>query len=360
MPVTDLLVAVGAAALGVAALWLLRRRGGVDRGGPRGELILYVGIAGVASLVCAIMNILEVLVGGVTSAAIGNATNVFAPAMMWACARRMNGRRGIGVVTAAASSLLMLATTFVVALDSATLIKTGAIALFAFLATVEFRRAPVRTRPGAASIAVALGVFGAYNVGRLVIAGSLGTGSGVWNALASAEATSIVSAVVILVVSIAALRLGRTLPDDPEPGTRAYGRTSLRRRGLDLLSGGDRFVGLTLRVPDLDLIRAAHGPERAEAVLTQLLSATRDALPTAAAGSVSRDTIAVLLPGDAERAGIDREIAERFAARNPLGERAGTPDIRIVYRGVSDREQLTAFLGDAGRRHRPDQPAFDG
>lgn len=361
VPVYDLLAAIAAAAAGVGALWLLRRRGGADRGGPRGDLITYVGASGIAALVCAVMNILELTGGGVTAAAVGNAANVLAPGLLWAAGRRVSHRRETGVVVAIAISLLMLAATFVVSLEDATLLKTAAIAVFSILAAVEFRRGGLRQAPGTATIATAISLFAAYNLGRIVVAFTAGIDSRVWNGFASSEATSSVSAVVILLITLGALRLGRGLADDPAPGTRAHGRTSLRRRGVELLQAHGSFVGATLRIPDLELIRAAQGTEQADAVMAALLGAVDEVLPEASAGIVSRDTVAVLLPADIERAGVDRRVAEEFAARRPLAERPGAPDIRMIYRGVSDRTQLDAFLADAaGRRTRRGQPAFGG
>jgi hypothetical protein len=143
----DLLAAVAAAGIAVAAVVAVLGRGSVRRSGQRGDLVRYSAVSGASALVCAVMNILEANGGGVVAAAVGNATNVFAPAMLWAMARQLNGRREIGVVSAGAASLLILAITFVVTLDQGVLIKTAAIVVACVLLGVEVRRATLRTTP---------------------------------------------------------------------------------------------------------------------------------------------------------------------------------------------------------------------
>lgn len=332
----------------MTALLAVQRRVGLQRGGRRGEFVRSFGVAALSALVCAVMNVLEVAVGGVVAAAVGNATNVFAPAMIWAGARRLNERRDIGAVTAGACALLMLAVTFVLTLDDATLVKTAGIAVFCVLAAVELRRPTLRSTAGALAIAIALFAFAVYNAGRIVIALTAGSGSWAWNTLASPQVTSVASAVVILVMSAAAVPLGRALRADPEPGTREFEFRHLREKALALLSDRAPLVGLTIRVPDLDLIRTAHGALRADDVVATARQAAVEAFPDAAVGLLQRDAVAVVIPADTERAGIERMIHERFDHLMRSAGSTDVPDVRILHRGIADRDRLEEFLG-AGR-----------
>ena len=138
MVVLDLLAAIAVASVTGAALFLAHGRHGDDRGGPRAELVRYLGVASIAALACAVANVSEVAGGGTFAAAVGNATNVVTVGLAWAGARRLNARRAIGAATTGAAGILMLGVTFMIPLDDATLLKTAGMAVFAALAAVEF------------------------------------------------------------------------------------------------------------------------------------------------------------------------------------------------------------------------------
>lgn len=347
----DLLAAVAAAGIAVFAVVAVLGRGSLRRGGQRGDLVRLSAVSGAAALVCAVMNILEVTGGGVVAVAVGNATNVFAPAMLWATARRLNARREIGVVSAGAASILMLAVSFVVSADDGILIKTAVIAVFCVLLGVEARRPALRACAGSGLLAVSIFAFAAFNVSRLAVALGAGMHSWAWNTFASAQVTSIASAAVILLMSVSLVRIGRDLGDDPEPGTRAYGWSVLRRDAASLLSEHPALVGLSIDVPELDLIRTAHGTDRADTVIETLVAATRAALPGSVAGVRTRDTVVALLPADTDRAGLAQAVRDDFAHRIPQTGYDDVPDVRITHRGVASVAALDAFL-DAGRVRR--------
>jgi hypothetical protein len=340
-PFSDLIVAIGASVIAVAALLVVGGRLTRDRG-VRGDFVAYFGAGALAAMICAAMNIVEGVGGGAVAAAVGNATNVIAPAALWAGARRVNGRSAIGALTAAACGLLVLAVTFVVPLDAATLIKTAAIAVFCALAAVELRRAPMRTLAGSATIAVALGAFAVYNAWRLIVAATAGPFTTLWNTTASAGITSVASAVTIIAVSVGALRLGRRLLDDPAPGTRTHARQVFRDATAALLAVHPSVTVLRLRLPDLDLIRAAHGSEHAERMLAALADAARAAVPDAVAGVLSRDAIAVTaaaMPEDAA-ARVRQGFAQALSALG--GSAPETQASRSVLTSVADLETLFA------------------
>ncbi|MGP3535830.1 hypothetical protein ACTU3I_13610 [Microbacterium sp. RD1] len=339
--VSDLLASIAASLLAVAGLIAVRARLRRDRG-LRGELVTYFGGATLAAIVCAVMNMLEVVGGGSVPAAVGNATNVLAPALLWTGARRLNGRAVVGTVTASASALLMCAVTFVVPLDGATLLKTGGIVVFSALTALEVRRAALGGMPGTRVIAAAMWSFAAFNAARILVAATAGMHSDVWNTFVSAEITSIVSAAVILLVGFGAVRLGRHLLDDPEPGTRAHAREQFRVAADALLTAHPSVVGLRVRIPELDLIRVAHGAQRADATVAALVEAARSGLPGAVTGLLSRDTVGAILPdADDDVAGA---VRARFARAVTTAGIDDVPELRIYRTGIAEAGQLEAFF----------------
>lgn len=353
MAVLDLIAAIVAASVGVTILFLAHGRHGDDRGGPRAELVRYFGVAALAAVACAFLNILEETGGGTFAAAVGNATNVFAPGMAWAGIRRLNARRAIGAVSAGAGGILMLGVTFLVPLDDATLVKTAGIAAFCVLAAIELRRRPVAEIGGALLMAWALSVFAAYNLGRLVIAAASGMHSPAWERLVSAETTSIVSALTIAVVAAGAVMMGRQLDDDPAPGTRAHDRGALRRDALDLLRGHAGLDAVVIRVPELDLIRAAHSADRAEQLLSAVVDAARTALPGVAAGVPARDSVFLLLPVDVDAIEVERSVRRAFAATLPMIGYDDTPDLSFEHHRVEDVEGVSLLMDTRRLRPRP-------
>jgi len=354
MAVLDLIAAIAAAGVAVTVLFLAHGRHGDDRGGPRAELVRYFGAAALAALACAVLNILEEIGGGAFAAAVGNATNVFAPGLAWAGVRRLNARPAIGAVSAGAGAILMLAATFVLPLDDATLLKTAGIAAFAILAAVELRRRPVATIEGSCLMAWALGLFAAYNIGRLVVAAAMGMDSPLWRNAASSELTSVVSALAIVVVAAGAVQMGRQLDDDPAPGTRAHDRGALRRDAVQLLGGGAGMNAVVVRVPELDLIRAAHSSERAEQLLSAVVAAARDALPGVAAGVPARDTVFLLLPADVDTDGVEQSVRAAFAELMPTIGYDDTPDLSFEHHRLADVDGVSLLMDS--RRLRPRQP----
>ncbi|MDQ1074329.1 MULTISPECIES: hypothetical protein [Microbacterium] len=354
MAVLDLIAAIAAAALSVTVLFLAHGRHGDDRGGPRAELVRYFGIAALAALACAFLNVLEEMGGGTFAAAVGNATNVFAPALAWAGLRRLNARPAIGAITAGAGAILMLGVTYVMPLDDAILWKTFGIAAFSTLAAMEARRAPISAIRGTSLLAGSLAVFAAYNASRLVVAGATGINSPLWEKVSSAELTSVVSALTICAATIATLQMGRQLDDDPAPGTRAHDRGALRREAHDLLEEHSAIDVVVVRIPEIDLIRAAHSNERAEQMLTALVDAARGTLSAVGAGVPARDTVFFLLPASAEVARVEQSVRDAFATAMPLIGYDDTPDLFFEHHRVGDVDGVSMLM--ESRRLRPRQP----
>lgn len=351
MVVLDLLAAIAAASVAGAALFLAHGRHGDDRGGPRAELVRYMGVAALAALACSIANVVELAGGGTFAAAVGNATNVVTVGLAWAGARRLNARRAIGAATTGAAAILMLAVTFVVTLDDATLVKTAGLVVFAALSAVEFGRRPVSELSGSRVLVVTLVVFGAFNAYRLVVSATAGMTSALWQHTASTQITTILSALAIIAMGYGSVRLGRQLDDDPAPGTRAHDRGSLRTAAEALLLTHGRVHTMIVRVPEIDLIRAAHSARRAEVMITVLVDAVHEAMPGSVAGVPARDTVFVLHPRSIVRTEAEAAIRRAFADHMPLIDYADTPDLSFEHHSVSDVHDLSLLM--ESRRLRP-------
>ncbi|MCC4248564.1 hypothetical protein [Microbacterium testaceum] len=351
MVVLDLLAAIAAAAVAGAALFLAHGRHGDDRGGPRAELVRYMGVAALAALACSVANVAEIAGGGEFAAAVGNCTNVVAAGLAWAGARRLNARRAIGAATTGAVGILMLAVTFVVPLDDATLLKTAGLAVFAVLGAVEFGRRPVSELPGSRLLLLTLIAYGAYNLYRLLVAAATGMSSLLWQHTASTQITTIVSALAIVGMGFGAVRLGRRLDDDPAPGTRAHDRRNLRCAAEDLLASNRQLHVLVMRIPEIDLIRTAHNSARAEDMLTALMDATRQALPHAHAGVPARDTVIAIHAGATPLSDIERDVRRIFADQMPLIDYTDTPDLSFEHHTAHDVHDVSLLM--ESRRLRP-------
>jgi hypothetical protein len=351
MVVLDLLAAIAAASVAGAALFLAHGRHGDDRGGPRAELVRYMGVAALAALACSIANVVELAGGGTFAAAVGNATNVVTVGLVWAGARRLNARGAIGAPTTGAAAILMLAVTFVVSLDDATLLKTVALVVFASLSAVEFGRRPVSDLSGSRILVVTLVVFGVFNLYRLVVSAAVGMSSALWEHTASTQITTIVSALAILGMGYGSVRLGRQLDDDPAPGTRAHDRGSLRQAAETHVVAHGRVHTMIVRVPEIDLIRAAHSARRAQDMITVLVDAAHEAMPGSAAGVPARDTVFVLHPGSVTDVEAEARIRWEFARRMPLIDYTDTPDLSFEHHVVDDVHDLSLLM--ESRRLRP-------
>ncbi len=348
MVVLDLITALAAAAVAGVALFLAHGRRDDDRGGPRAELVRYLGVASIAALACAAANMIEIAGGGRFAAAAGNAANILAVGLTWVGTRRLNARASTGVVSAGAAAILMLAVTFVLPLDDATLLKTAGVAAFAALAAGELQRRPLRDLAGTRVLMVALTVFGTYHAYRVVVAATAGMSSPLWNDTASAQLTALLSALTIAAMGYGAVRLGRELDDNPSPGTRAHDRGTLRHAAAKMLRSHARIDVMTVQVPEIELIRAAHSRMRADEILTVLVDATQHALPGASAGIPTRDTVFVLLATTAGRTEVEARVRRAFTAQMPLIDYSDTPDLSFEHHPITEVRELSALM-DARR-----------
>ncbi|MDQ1123295.1 hypothetical protein [Microbacterium trichothecenolyticum] len=351
MVVLALLAAVAAAALALTTLALLRSQSRNETGGPRADLVRYCGMAAVAALTCGAMNIIEPAGGGTAAAAAGNATNLVAIGLVWAGARRVNTRPAIGAISTGAGGILMFGLTYLVPLDDATLVKTAGLAVFSALGALEFSRRPLGELHGARLMTWTLGIYAGYSVARLAVVAAVGMGPLFGRGPVSAETTAAVSAVTIALVSLAAVRVGRQLDDAPVPGTRAHDRESLRAEAAALLAADSTAQVTIIRVPELDLIRAAHSSERAETMMRVLVDAAGEAIPRAAAGIPARDAVFVVSPVDDDTLARESAVRRAFAARMPGIGYDDVPDLSFQHDTVRDVGRLSQML--ESRRLRP-------
>lgn len=351
MIVLALLAAIIAAILAFTTIVLTHGRMRDDRGGPRADLVRYCGASAVAALVCGAANVLENAGGGTAAAATGNATNLVAVGLVWAGARRLNARPAIGAISTGAGGILMFGLTYLVPLDDATLLKTAGLASFSALGALEMSRRPLGNLRGTRIMTWTLGLYAVYSVIRLAVVAIGGFDSLDGRTGVSAETTAAVSAVAIALVSLAAVRIGRQLDDAPVPGTRAHDRGSLRREADRMLTGVDHVRVTLVRVPELELIRAAHSAERAETLMRVLVEASESALPGATAGIPARDTVFLLAPSAPDAEELEQLLIDAFAARMPGIGYDDVPDLAFEHRLISDVRDLSNLLEN--RRLRP-------
>ncbi|KQM39921.1 hypothetical protein SAMN04487788_2749 [Microbacterium testaceum StLB037] len=351
MIVLALLASIAAAGVALTMLFLAHGRPDDDRGGERADMVRYFGMSAIAALVCGAMNVMETAWDSVAAAAAGNATNIVAVGLLWAGARRLNGRRAIGAVSTGAGGILLFGLTFLVPLDDATLLKTAGLVVFSALCALECARPPVGQLGGARLLSWTLSLYAAYNLARLTVAAAFGMGPLLRPGPVSAETTAAVSAVAIALVSVGAVWVGRQLDDDPAPGTRAFARGALRRETSRLLSEHAIIRATLVRVPEIDLIRAAHSGERGETMLRTVADAAMDAVPGAVTGMPARDTVFVVAPAATDAAGVEESLRNAFARRMPSIDYDDVPDLAFEHHLLRDVDDLSWLM--ESRRSRP-------
>lgn len=356
MIVLALLASIAAAGVALTMLFLAHGRPEDDRGGARADMVRYFGLSAIAALVCGAMNVMETAWDSVAAAAAGNAANIMAVGLLWAGARRLNDRRAIGVVSTGAGGILLFGLTFLVPLDDATLLKTVGLVVFAALCALECARPPVGQLGGARLLSWTLSLYAAYNLARIAVAVVFGMAPLLRAGPVSSETTAAVSAVAIALVSVGAVWIGRHLDDDPAPGTRAYARGALRRETTRLLSEHTLVRATLVRVPEIDLIRAAHSAQRGETVLRTVADAAVDAVPGAVTGVPSRDTIFVVAPAVTDAAEVEESLRRAFARRMPSIDYDDVPDLAFEHHLLTDVEDLSWLMESRRSRTRRTQP----
>ncbi|MFJ4037381.1 hypothetical protein ACIPVB_04805 [Microbacterium sp. NPDC090007] len=356
MIVLALLASILAAGVALTMLILAHGRPEDDRGGPRADMVRHFGMAAVAALACGGLNVLEAAGGGVGAAAAGNATNLLAAGLLWAGARRLNNRRAVGAVSTGAGAILMFGLTFLVPLDDATLLKTAGLVVFGALGALECARRPLGDLRAARLLSWTLSVYAVFNLVRLAAVAVFGTRVITSVGPVSAQATAAVSAVAIVLVSVGAVLLGRQLDDAPTPGTRAHDRGALRRQALRLRSAHATVRATLVRVPEIDLIRAAHSVERGDVILKTVAESLDDALDGAVTGMPVRDTVFAVAAATLGTAEIEKSVRRYFARRMPSIDYDDVPDLWFEHHAITDVDDLSLLMESRSLRSRLGYP----
>ena len=345
--ILDAVGAVAAVAIIATTLFVVRHAGMVGREATRRDLLGYSGVAALSALVSGVGYIAEW--GSTTSTttlAIANAAMVFTPAMVWAAARRINGRPIADIIPAAGLCMVVGALTFVTPGRSAA-VKMIFIAVFCVVACVETRRTPLRDLPGSGIVATTTLAYAVYSTMRFTGALVLGSDSPTWIALFSSAATTLVSAVALAALTVAVFRMARALDDVPVAVTKVRRRATLRAEGLRMLRESGPLAAWTLCSTDDDLIRAAYGPDRAEAVAAAMEESARRTLPGAVIRRLSQRGVVALVPARNVPPGAEERIRRVFAALSPHIAHGDLPDLRATRRSIRAGHELSRFI--AGR-----------
>lgn len=337
--------ALVAVSLTAVAGLLLLRRGAIGDSGARGTLLRHMAVAGIAAALCAVMYLADYDGATPITLAIANGAMVCAPALIWVALTRVNERMPAAVHLALALSLLSaLAVPFTDAVVSGT-VKVAALLIVCTLGGIETFAAPASTLRGVRIIRTVMLGYAVFCGVRLSAAAVLGHGSVFvpWGAVT--QITTLLGMVCIAAVGVGSWRMAAALDDDP-PLRLSPAR--LRRWARERQSEGVELTVCTLSLPDLSLIRAAHGAARAESVEDALWRAARDTAPgDCPVARIGRGRFAVVLPtatASPERAAA---LRRRFDELTPLVAYEDLPDIEIRHAELTAEVGIDAVIGRA-------------
>jgi hypothetical protein len=343
--ILDAVGALAALAMIAIAVFVVRRAGMAGREATRRDVLGYSGVGVLSALTSGIAYTAAAGSNSDATLAVANGAMVFTPAMVWAAARRINGRPITDIVPAAGLALVVAALTFVTPGQSAA-VKVIFTAVFCAVACVETRRAPLRHMPGADIVAATTLAYGVYSAARLAGAVTLGLASPTWVALFSRTAATLVSMAALAALAIAVFRMAQALDDVPVAVTKARRRAALRGEGLRMLRESGPVAAVSLCSTDDELIRAAYGPDRADAVIAAIAEAARRALPGSARGRLSARGVVVLVPARSIPPAAEDRIRRSFAALSPRIAHGDLPDLHVATRSIHGASELSRFLAE--------------
>lgn len=270
-----------------------------------GRLWALSFLAGMLTIVC--YAAASAYPGAWGAIALGNASFVVVPGVVWVGAARYNG---IGVARAAWIVLFgAIATFLAVALDTdptdpwaGVEVMFPVTAAFCFAAAASARRAPLRTSPAATGLALMMAIAGGYYMGRLITFLALGPQATAFEVPFGSTTASVVTVVVTIVTaSVLSVILSeqRTLTEArggealilAEDGV--YDASSFGVLAHELAGRarqrGDEVAVISVRMDDLSRIATAFGSVEAEELRAMWRAATRGAAPSEAIVGVDPD-----------------------------------------------------------------------
>lgn len=333
-------------ALAAVAGLLVLRHGAIHADGPRGTLLRHMAVAGIAAALCAVMYLADYGGASRVTLAIANGAMVCAPALIWVALTRVNERAPAAVYTAIGlSAVTGLSTPFTDLAVSAT-IKVAALLLVCALGGIETFTAPVSTLHGVRVVRVVMFGYAVFCSLRLSAAAVLGYGSAFvpWGLVT--QITTVLGILCIVAIGVGSWRMAASLERDAPP---QLGAAEVRRWAQAQWSAGTEVTACILSLPDLALIRAAHGAARAESVEDALWRAARDTAPVGSpVARVGRGRFVAALPRAAAQPRLAGELRRRFDELTPLVAYEDLPEIQIEQFEVTDVSGIDALLARRG------------
>ena len=326
------------------AVLALRHDGFRDRG-PRGLLLRYGAVAGMAAVLCAVMSVAEERGGPVLTVAIANGSMVFTPAVLWVALRRLNGRSraAMGAALVLAGLVAVLAPVAGPVASSAA--RTIALAVVCLLGGLEAWTPPASRLAGAGAIRLAAVGYGLFCAARLLSVLWLGA-TAVSTDGAFDPVTMFVSVAAVAVLCVGVGRMAADLGRDGGAGhARIRDAATLRAWAHERLAAEGTVRLAVLSLPDLPLIRTAHGRARAAAVEDALCGAARDVAPEGVPSAAVAEGVVVVpvLTGDATAA-KGAALRRRFEERTPHIAYEDLPEIAVRIVDARDAEVLEGVL----------------
>lgn len=358
MSATELSALLTVCLLATGAALALRTDGLRDRG-PRGVLLRYAAVAGVAAVLCALMTLAAERDGPVLALAIANGSMVFAPAVLWVALRRLNGRSRSAMWVALALAGVVAAAAPLLGEAGSGIAKSVGLALVCVLASVEAWTQPVSRLVGARAVqavAVGYGLYSALRVAAMICIGEDAVRPG--GVLTPVSTLVSVAAVAVLCVGI-----GRMAADLGRAGGAGHARirdvSGLRAWVRTQLAAGNPVTIITLSLPDLPLIRIAHGSGRAASVEDALCRAVRElAPPSVPVAALPGGVVLVPLTAEDDVARQGMRLRRRFEEFTPLVAYEDLPEIAMGRIRPEDPEAFDAALRALRRGRR--MPAGTG
>ncbi|MFT4212585.1 MAG: hypothetical protein QM626_12035, partial [Microbacterium sp.] len=264
----------------VAGGILTARHGAIRDEGPRGALLRPVAVAAITALLCAVMYLADYNGASGLPLVIANGSMVLAPAMIWVAMSRAGGRSPLAVVVALSLTAVAAAATALAPGVVAGAVKVGALLVVCALAAAETCRSPVAGLRGARLIRAVMIGYAAFCALRMAISAAFGFAPAyaAWGAMT--QLTTLLGVLAVVLSGAGTWLMAAHLGD--ADAHRAPGRDEIREWVRTRLEAGEPVVLFTLSLPDLPLIRAAHGAARAESIQAALRRAAVDVAPAGA------------------------------------------------------------------------------